>query len=96
MTHRLRDSLLYAGVYNGHLNVYDTRINNTDNNNSPIHIERVTPRFLEMDYQVNMSKENYQHRMQLLDRCSYEENCFHKLKIHKLIEETIKKNEKFY
>jgi hypothetical protein len=44
MTHRLRDSLLYAGVYNGHLHVYDTRISNTENNNSRVHIERVTPR----------------------------------------------------
>ena len=44
MTHRLRDSLLYAGVYIGHLDVYDTRINNTNNNNSRIHSERVTPR----------------------------------------------------
>ncbi|CAF0756795.1 unnamed protein product [Rotaria sordida] len=44
MTHRLRNSLLYAGVYNGHLHVYDTRINNTETNNTPIHIERVTPR----------------------------------------------------
>ncbi|CAF0721346.1 unnamed protein product [Adineta steineri] len=44
MTHRLRDSLLYAGIYNGHMHVYDTRINNTDNNNSRVHIERVTPR----------------------------------------------------
>lgn len=43
MTHRLRDSLLYAGVYNGHLHVYDTRINHTENN-APIRIERVTPR----------------------------------------------------
>jgi WD40 repeat protein len=44
MTHRLRNSLLYAGVYNGHLHVYDTRINNTENNNSRVHLERVTPR----------------------------------------------------
>ncbi|CAF3333827.1 unnamed protein product [Rotaria socialis] len=44
MTHRLRDSLLYAGVYNGKLNVYDTRINNTETNNTPVHIEQVTRR----------------------------------------------------
>jgi hypothetical protein len=44
MTHRLRDALLYAGIYNGYLHVYDTRINNTENNNSRVHIERVTPR----------------------------------------------------
>lgn len=44
MTHRLRDSLLYAGVYNGQLHVYDTRINNTDNTNSRVHLEQVTRR----------------------------------------------------
>jgi hypothetical protein len=44
MTHRLRESLLYAGIYNGHLHVYDTRISNTNNENSLIHNERVTPR----------------------------------------------------
>lgn len=44
MTHRLQDSLLYAGVYNGHLHVYDTRINYTANNNTSLHIERVTPK----------------------------------------------------
>lgn len=44
MTHRLRDSLLYAGVYNGNLNVYDTRVNHTEMNNTPVHSERVTRR----------------------------------------------------
>lgn len=44
MTHRLKDSLLYAGIYNGHLNVYDTRIENTDNNHSRVHSELVTRR----------------------------------------------------
>ncbi|CAF1378173.1 unnamed protein product, partial [Adineta ricciae] len=40
MTHRLQNSLLYAGIYNGHLHVYDTR---TDDN-SLVRNERVTPR----------------------------------------------------
>lgn len=45
MVHRLRDSLLYAGVYNGSLHVYDTRIHNQDNNNnSRVHLEQVTRR----------------------------------------------------
>lgn len=44
MTHRLRDSLLYAGVYNGSLHVYDTRIHNQANNNSRVHLEQVTRR----------------------------------------------------
>ena len=44
MTHRLRDALLYAGVYDGHLRVYDTRMNNTTNPDSAVHVERVTPR----------------------------------------------------
>jgi hypothetical protein len=44
MTHRLRDSLLYAGIYDGHLHVYDTRVNNLADNNARVHIERVTPR----------------------------------------------------
>ena len=40
MTHRLQNSLLYAGIYNGHLHVYDTRTND----NSLVRNERVTPR----------------------------------------------------
>lgn len=44
MTHRLKDSKLFAGIYDGHLNVYDTRVNNSDNINSVIHIEQVTRR----------------------------------------------------
>jgi len=44
MRHRLHESPLYAGLYNGHIYVYDTRINNTENNNSRVHSERATPR----------------------------------------------------
>ena len=43
MTHRLSQSLLYAGVYDGHLNVYDTRMNNADHY-TDVHSERVTRR----------------------------------------------------
>lgn len=43
MTHRLDQSLVYAGVYDGHLNVYDTRKNNNQNS-TPVHSERVTQR----------------------------------------------------
>lgn len=43
MTHRLDQSLVYAGVYDGHLNVYDTRTNNNQNS-TPVHSERVTQR----------------------------------------------------
>ena len=44
MRHRLEDSLLYAGIYDGHLHVYDTRVNNTENPTAAVHIEQVTRR----------------------------------------------------
>jgi hypothetical protein len=44
MTHRLEGHLLYAGVYDGHLNVYDTRMSNGNNVHSTVHIEQVTRR----------------------------------------------------
>ena len=43
MTHRLNQAMLYAGVYDGHLNVYDTRVNHADNSTT-VHSERVTRR----------------------------------------------------
>lgn len=51
-------------------------------------IEKKEMIFHSMDYQKYRLMMNYQYRMQLLVQYNYEEDYFHKLKIHRMIEET--------